>query len=102
MAMLDYIRKMTLAGAGLAIMTTEKIQELMEELVKKGEMTEKEAREAVSDFVEKSRQARKDLEDKIEQMAKDLLNRMNIPTRKEIDEIKERLASLEKKGKSRG
>ena len=35
MAMLDYIRKMTLAGAGLAIMTTEKIQELMEELVKK-------------------------------------------------------------------
>jgi len=98
MAMLDYIRKMTLAGAGLAIMTTEKIQEIMEELVKKGEMTEKEAREAVSEFVEKSKQARKDLEDKIEQMTSGLLNRMNIPTRKEIEEIKERLARLEKKG----
>jgi Uncharacterized conserved protein len=102
MAMLDYIRKMTLAGAGLAIMTTEKIQELMDELVKKGEMTEKEAREAVNEFLEKSKQARKDLEDKMEQMATGLLNRMNIPTRKEIEDIKQRLASLEKKGKSKG
>jgi polyhydroxyalkanoate synthesis regulator phasin len=102
MAMLDYIRKMTLAGAGLAIMTTEKIQEMMEELVKKGEMTEKEAREAVSEFVEKSKQARRDLEDKIEQMATGLLNRMNMPTRKEFEEIKERLTRLEKSGKSKG
>jgi polyhydroxyalkanoate synthesis regulator phasin len=52
--MLDYIRKMTLAGAGLAIITAEKIQEMMDDLVKKGEMTEKEAREAVNEFVENS------------------------------------------------
>jgi len=97
--MLDYIRKMTLAGAGLAIMTTDKIQAIMDELVKKGEMTEKEAREAVNEFVEKSKQARKDLEEKMEQMATALLNRMNVPTRKEMDEIKERLARLEKGGK---
>ena len=96
--MFDYIRKMTLAGAGLAIITTEKIQEMMDDLVKKGEMTEKEAREAVNEFVEKSKQAKKDLEDKVEQMITGLLNRMNIPTRKEIEEIKERLAQLEKTG----
>ena len=100
--MLDYIRKMTLAGAGLAIMTTEKVQEIMNELVKKGEMTEKEAREAVSEFVEKSKQAKKDLENKMEQMATGLLNRMNVSTRKEIEEIKERLTRLEESGKSKG
>jgi poly(hydroxyalkanoate) granule-associated protein len=94
--MFDYIRKMTLAGAGLAIITTEKIQEMMDDLVKKGEMTEKEAREAVNEYVEKSKQAKKDLEEKVEQMITGLLNRMNIPTRKELDEIKERLERLEK------
>ena len=99
--MLDYIRKMTLAGAGLAMMTTEKIQELMDELVKKGEMTEKEAREAVNEFLEKSKQARKDLEEKMEQILTGLLNRVNIPTRKEFEDMKERLARLEKKGKSK-
>jgi polyhydroxyalkanoate synthesis regulator phasin len=96
--MLDFIRKMTLAGAGLAIMTTEKIQEFADELVKKGEMTEKEAREAVNEYVEKSKQAKKDLEWKMEQWVTGFLNRMNIPTRKELDEIKERLARLEKVG----
>ena len=96
--MLDFIRKMTLAGAGLAIVTTEKIQEFADELVKKGEMTEKEAREAVNECVEKSKQAKKDLEGKMEQWVTGFLNRMNIPTRKELDEIKERLARLEKAG----
>ncbi len=94
--MLDYIRKMTLAGAGLAIITTEKIQEMMDDLVKKGEMTEKEARETVNEFVEKSKQARRDLEEKVEKTITGFLNRMNIPTRKELDEIKERLERLEK------
>jgi polyhydroxyalkanoate synthesis regulator phasin len=93
---------MTLAGAGLAIMTTEKVQEIMDELVKKGEMTEKEAREAVSEFVEKSKQAKKNLEDKMEQTVTSLLNRLNIPTRKEVEEMKKRLARLEKGGKSKG
>ena len=94
--MLDYIRKMTLAGAGLAIITAEKIQEMMDDLVKKEEMTEKEAREAVNEFVEKSKQARSDLEEKVEKTIVSFLNRMNIPTRKELDEIKERLERLEK------
>jgi len=93
--MLDYIRKITLAGAGLAIITTEKIQAIMDELVKKGEMTEKEAKEAVAEFVEKSKQAKKDLEEKIEQISSGLVKRMNVPTRKELDEIKERLDRLE-------
>jgi len=96
--MLDFIRKRTLAGAGLAIVTTEKIQEFADDLVKKGEMTEKEAREAVNEYVEKSKQAKKDLEGKMEQWVTGFLNRMNIPTRKELDEIKERLARLEKAG----
>ncbi|MGA3207726.1 MAG: phasin family protein [Syntrophales bacterium] len=83
-------------------MTTEKVQEIMDELVKKGEMTEKEAREAVSEFVEKSKQAKKNLEDKMEQTVTSLLNRLNIPTRKEVEEMKKRLARLEKGGKSKG
>ena len=94
--MFDYIRKMTLAGAGLAILTTEKIQEVMSDLVKKGAMTEKEARETVEEYVEKSKQVKKELENKMEQWVIRFLNRMNIPTRKEIDEIKERLSRLEK------
>jgi hypothetical protein len=38
------------------------------------------------------------IEGKMEQWVTGFLNRMNIPTRKELDEIKERLARLEKAG----
>ena len=99
--MFDYIRKMILAGAGLAILTTEKINEILDDLVKKGEMTEKEARETIDEYVEKSKQAKKDMEMKMEKWVTSFLNRMNIPTRKEIEEMKERLSRLEKTGESK-
>lgn len=94
--MLEFIRKMTLATAGLAMMTTEKIEEFVDELVKKGEMTEKEARDTVSEYLEKSEQIRKDFENKTEELVISFLKRMNIPTRNEIDELKARIEHLEK------
>lgn len=96
---MDFIRKMTLAGAGLAVLTTEKIQEIVDELVKKGEISEKEAKETFKEIGKKSKQAKKDLEDRIEDMVGSLLNSMNIPTRKEIEEIKKRLSRIEKKAR---
>ena len=41
--MFDALRKAVLFGAGLAVMTTEKMKDFAEELVKRGEMSEKAA-----------------------------------------------------------
>lgn len=94
--MMDFIKKIVLAGTGLAMLTTEKIQEMVDELVKKGEVTEKEAREVLEELVEKSKQARKNFEEKVEHLVKSALNRMDIPTKKDLDDLKERLERLEK------
>ncbi|HAJ27143.1 MAG TPA: hypothetical protein DCG53_07860 [Syntrophus sp. (in: bacteria)] len=93
--MFDALRKAVLFGAGLAVMTTEKMKDFADELVKRGEMSEKEAREALKDWMEKSKQARRDIEEKTESAVNNVLNRMNIPSRSELDELKERLAKLE-------
>ena len=99
--MFDALRKAVLFGAGLAVMTTEKMKDFAEELVKKGEMSEKEAREALKEWMEKSKQARKEMEDKTEAMVNKVMNRMNIPTRSELEELKERLAKLEQAKKAK-
>ncbi|HOD98092.1 MAG TPA: hypothetical protein PLU95_02405 [Syntrophales bacterium] len=99
--MFDALRKAVLFGAGLAVMTTEKMKDFAEELVKKGEMSEKEAREALKEWMEKSKQARKDMEEKTEAMVNKVMNRMNIPTRSELEELKERLAKLEQAKKAK-
>jgi len=93
--MMDTLKKAVLMGAGLAVLTTEKMKEFFDEMVKKGELTEKEAREAFNEWREKSRQAKKDLETRIEGAVNKVMARANIPTRQELEELKERLAKLE-------
>ncbi|MCX7634988.1 MAG: hypothetical protein N2Z74_04505 [Syntrophales bacterium] len=93
--MIDMMRKALLMGVGLAVMTTEKLKEAVDELVKKGELSEKEAREVLQELMEKSRQARKEWETKVENMVRNIMNRADIPSRREIEELKARLAKLE-------
>ena len=99
--MFDALRKAVLFGAGLAVMTTEKMKDFAEDLVKRGEMSEKEAREALKEWMEKSKQARKEMEEKTEAMVHKVMNRMNIPTRSELEDLKERLAKLEQAKKTK-
>jgi len=96
--MQEFIKKMMMFGEGLAAMTREKSEELVKELVKKGEMSEKEGKQHVNDLMEKSKKVTRDLETKTEEMVAVTLKRLNIPTRKELDELRERIEKLEKRG----
>jgi poly(hydroxyalkanoate) granule-associated protein len=96
--MQEFIKKMMLFGVGLAAMTREKTEEFVKELVKKGEMSEKEGKQLVNDLMEKSKKMTRDLEAKTEEMVAATLKRLNIPTRKELDELRERIDKLEKRG----
>ena len=99
--MFDALRKAVLFGAGLAVMTTEKMRDFADELVKRGEMSEQEAKQALKEWMDKSKQARKDMEEKTEAAINNVLGRMNIPSRSELDELKERLARLEQAKKNK-
>lgn len=99
--MFDALRKAVLFGAGLAVMTTEKMKDFADELVKRGEMSEKDAKEALKEWMDKSKQARKEMEEKTESAVNNVLSRMNIPSRSELDELKERLAKLEQAKKTK-
>ena len=94
--MFDLIKKTMLAGVGLAAMTREKIEETIDELVKKGKLSEKEGKEIVEELIEKSKTAKKDLEEKIEKIVTKSLKKLNIPTRDELTEIKKKIERLEK------
>jgi len=92
--MLDFIKKGAYIGAGLAVMTTEKIQEVVSDLVKTGGISEQEGKKAVADLVAKSRQARLDLEANIESKMTNFLQRWNVPTRAEFNSLEARLEAL--------
>ena len=95
--MLDSIHKMFLAGVGFAAMTKDKIDEHIKELVEKGKLTEKEGREIADDMLEKSKQAKEDLEKQVEKLVQQTLGTLQIPSKKEVEELAARIEKLEAK-----
>jgi len=94
--MFEFIKKAIFIGAGLASMTAEKIEETVNEIVKKGDLTEKQGRELVQELKEKSTKVRKELSERIDKIVNDALQKLNIPSRKEVEELKARIEQLEK------
>lgn len=99
--MLDFMKRAILMGAGLAITTTDKMKELMQEMVNKGELSEEEARKAFDELKEKSKEAKKEWEEKVEKAVRTTMDRLGIPSRQEVEELKKRLAELEQAGKTK-
>jgi polyhydroxyalkanoate synthesis regulator phasin len=93
--MKEFMRKSMLFGIGLATLTREKIEEAVDELIKKGEMTEKEGKDAIDDLVKKSKAMSDELAEKVEKMVADALRKLNIPTRDEFLQLKEKVEQLD-------
>ena len=100
--MFDLIRKTMLAGVGFTIVTKDKVEQLIGEYIKKGEMTEKEGKKLLNEFMKKSELARKDLEKRLEEMIKKALKKMNIATVDDIKRLDRKITVTTKKSPASG
>jgi len=100
--MFDLIKKMISVGAGLAVMTTEKIEEAVNEMVRKGHISEKEGKQLFAFLLKQSKTVKADFGERINQLISNALPKLNIPTRKEMEELKKRIESLEKAAEKAG
>jgi polyhydroxyalkanoate synthesis regulator phasin len=98
MSMQDYIRRLRLLSIGLFYMGKEKVEESIAELIKKGEISEKEGRALVNDLVAKSKAATKEMEERIHKVMSDAHDKLHTPMHKEIAILKKRIEKLEKTG----
>lgn len=94
--MFDILKKTMLFGAGLASMTREKMEKFVDEMVKKGEISEKEGRDLLDDLIDRSKKARQDFEEGVGKAVAKAMKKLNIPQRGEIDELRARIEELEK------
>lgn len=95
--MSDLIKSVVLAGLGVLSLTREKAENLAKDLIRKGELLETDEAKFVKDLLEKAEKAGVEFEGKIAKSVKDTLKKLNIPTRKDLDEIKQKLDKLSKK-----
>jgi len=95
--MLEISRKLLSASIGAAVLTKEKIEGIVRELIKQGEISKEEGIKLVKEVLQKGEEMQKTLETKIEVGINKAMERLNIPTRKEIQELREKLEKLIKK-----
>ena len=93
--MYDLIKKTILASVGFGVMTKEKIEEIGKEMIKKGEVSEKEGKEFIDSLLKKSEEAQKEIETKVYRMIQDSLKKMNLATKEDITRLNKKITRLE-------
>ncbi len=93
--MIDTLRKLLLAGLGALDMTEEKAKAFFADLVARGELSEKDAREMIASWSKRAAEQKDHLQKDVEQAVHGALGRMGIARQAEIDALKAKLAELE-------
>ncbi len=86
----EIIHKTLMVGIGVP----EKIKELVDELVKKGELSESQGARLVKECSEKVSRSGEDISKAITDIINKTLEKMNIPARDEVEELKKKLRTL--------
>jgi polyhydroxyalkanoate synthesis regulator phasin len=94
--MIESLKKASLLGIGLAALTQERLQELLKELEEKGEITREEGKALAKEALAEREKSAKELEKRITKQVEKTLEKMGIPTRKDLDKLGRRIAKLER------
>jgi len=94
--MLALIKKGVLMGLGAITLTKEKVEQVVDELVKKGELTKDDGPQAVKNLLKKAEEQEKEFFDKISAEVKKAIAKMDIPTKKDIERLEKKIESIKK------
>ena len=97
----DGIRRVLLAGVGAVSLAQDEAEKFVHKLIEKGEIAEKDGRSLLTELADKrkerAQESGKRVSDELEKRMESLLNRMNIPTKADIEQLSSKVAELSKK-----
>ena len=94
---MDIIRKAMLLGLGVISLTKEKAEELVDDLIKHGEVAREERFKVVDKLLEQAEKQERELVGKISETVQKVITDLGLPTKKDLDEISKRLEAIEKR-----
>jgi len=91
-SLLEATRKVLLASIGAVALAQDELESFVNKLVDRGEIAERDGKQLVRDVTE-----RRATEDELEKRMEDLLDRMNVPTKSDIEALSAKITALGKK-----
>ena len=93
--MFDLLKKTILTGIGIASLTKDKIEELGKKISEESKLSAEEGKKLVNDLLKQSEKARMDLETQVQKLVKIALEKLDIPTRDDLNRLEKRIIKLE-------
>ena len=87
-------RKVVLAGIGAMALAQDELEDFVNRLVERGEIAEKDARKLIREV---SQKRRKGVAHEMDKRVEDMLARLNVPTKSDLDDLGEKIAALSAK-----
>ena len=86
-----------LIGLGMLALTQEKVKEMVDELVKKGEITKEERLKVIDKVMNQIKEQEKEVKEKIAEIVKKTVMEMGLPTKEDLEKVLKKLDEIEKK-----
>ncbi|MEM7672972.1 MAG: hypothetical protein AAF212_06490 [Verrucomicrobiota bacterium] len=93
--MIDLVKKTMMAGVGLAVVTKDKVEESLEELVARGKISQEEASNLSSKIVEDGKAQAEKAKTELEGLFTSMLQRANLDTKDQYEALEARVTDLE-------
>ena len=103
-AFFTMVRRIVLAGVGAVAVAQEEAEEFVNKLIERGEIAEKDGRKLLTDIRERRKKVQDTAQEKAQNVSEGLdsrmeglLDRLNVPTKSDIEELSEKIAVLAEK-----
>ena len=90
-------RKVVLASMGAVALAQEELEQFIAKLVERGEIAEKEGKKLVHEAMDKRKKETKKAEGELDKRMEELLARMSVPSKSDIDALSAKITALTKK-----
>lgn len=92
--MADMLDTLVRLGLGTVTLTKERAKKIVGELAEQGEISKGEAQKLIKGLVKKGAETEKKLHRELSQSIEKVMKKLDIPTRKEVKELKAEIARL--------
>lgn len=93
--MIDSIKKAMLAGVGAAVITAEKVEEVLSDWVRKGKVSADDAKAMASKIADEGRVEFENTSKEVQKAIKELLEKAGVGQKDRVDALEKRLLALE-------
>ncbi|MHC1575409.1 MAG: phasin family protein [Candidatus Methanogasteraceae archaeon] len=94
--MIESLRKLGLLGIGAISITEEKIKQVVDELVEKGEMNREEGKTLVHEILTEKTKQMQELEGKISEDVQNAIGESKIALKDDVSRLEDKITELEK------